>query len=80
MKIINQEIFISEKDIIRERKKLNLELKKGLLILRMKHKLRVWYYNRMFTLKFGLENQKNRNNDLFENSSKNILDDDIRER
>lgn len=80
MKIEDGEIYISEKDIISERRKLNQELKKGLLFLQMKYKIRAWYYNRMLSLKIGLENQKNRNNNLFENSSENILDDNIRER
>lgn len=80
MKIEDEEIYISEKDIIDDRKKLNQELKRGLLFLQMKYKLRAWYYNKMLTLKIGLENQKNRNNNLFENSSENILDDEIRER
>lgn len=80
MKIEEEEIYISEKDIISERKKLNQELKKGLLFLQMKYKLRVWYYNRMLILKNSLENQKNGNNNSFEDSSKNILNNEIRER
>ncbi len=79
MKIENGEIFISEKEIVQERKKLNQELKKGLVLLQIKYKIRSLYYNKLLSLKMALESQKNKvNNNSLENLYENNEDDRIR--